>query len=249
MCLFYLAYRYNVLYVAETQIDTCGLIYPQALKQLLSGIYLAEICLVGMFTVSKAVGPAILMAVFLVLTILCHISLFKALNPLLRGPPMCPPYEEEGASGSQQRKQEDGQVQSSASSASINTGESSMTSEHANYGSKNIFTEANFNFERLKSWFYIDFTCVDQLVHHEGHKGQYNPEEPEDHAYVPPSVTSQTFPLWIPADGTGISKQEVLNTSEVTPISNKGCRLNSRNKIEWDSERPQPPERHDQVSV
>ncbi|KAJ0128449.1 hypothetical protein HZ326_28459 [Fusarium oxysporum f. sp. albedinis] len=41
MGLFYLAYRYNVLYVAEAEIDTRGLIYPQALKQLLSGVYLA----------------------------------------------------------------------------------------------------------------------------------------------------------------------------------------------------------------
>jgi hypothetical protein len=83
MGLFYLAYRYNVLYVAETEIDTHGLIYPQALKQLLWGVYLAEICLVGMFIVSKAAGPAFLMAIFLALTILCHISLAKALNPLL----------------------------------------------------------------------------------------------------------------------------------------------------------------------
>ncbi|EXK77025.1 hypothetical protein FOQG_18253 [Fusarium oxysporum f. sp. raphani 54005] len=37
--LFYLAYRYNVLYVAEAEIDTRGLIYLQALKQLLSGVY------------------------------------------------------------------------------------------------------------------------------------------------------------------------------------------------------------------
>ncbi|ENH66047.1 Poly [ADP-ribose] polymerase 2 [Fusarium oxysporum f. sp. cubense race 1] len=81
--LFYVAYRYNVLYVTEADVDTRGLIYPQALKQLLSGVYLAETCLVGMLIVSKAARPAFLMAGLLALTILCHISLAKVLNPLL----------------------------------------------------------------------------------------------------------------------------------------------------------------------
>ena len=32
MGLFYLAWRYNVLFVTDTQIDTRGLIYPRAIK-------------------------------------------------------------------------------------------------------------------------------------------------------------------------------------------------------------------------
>ena len=41
MGLFYLAYRYNILFVSETSVDTQGLIYPRALKQLFTGVYLA----------------------------------------------------------------------------------------------------------------------------------------------------------------------------------------------------------------
>ncbi|KOS20456.1 Uncharacterized protein ESCO_005373 [Escovopsis weberi] len=83
MGLFYLAYRYNILFVADTEVDTQGLIYPRALKQLFAGIYLAEGCMVGMFIVSKAPGPAVLMFLFLVFTILYNVTLLKTINPLL----------------------------------------------------------------------------------------------------------------------------------------------------------------------
>ncbi|KAK2122266.1 hypothetical protein NOF04DRAFT_1350738 [Fusarium oxysporum II5] len=95
--LFYVAYRYNVLYVTEADVDTRGLIYPQALKQLLSGVYLAETCLVGMLIVSKAARPAFLMAGLLALTILCHISLAK--------------FQDNIVDRSQQQNEEDRQAQ------------------------------------------------------------------------------------------------------------------------------------------
>jgi len=88
MCLFYLAWRYNILFVSDTEVDTRGLIYPRALKQLFAGIYLAEISMIGLFGASIAVGPLIIMAVFLVVTILFHITLNNALNPLLHNFPL-----------------------------------------------------------------------------------------------------------------------------------------------------------------
>ena len=40
--LVYFAYRYNFLFVYNTQVDTKGLAYPRAWKQTLTGVYLAE---------------------------------------------------------------------------------------------------------------------------------------------------------------------------------------------------------------
>jgi hypothetical protein len=82
MALFYFAWRYNVLFVTDTEIDTRGLIYPRALKQLFTGVYLAEICMIGLFGASVAIGPLVLMVIFLIFTVLFHISLNSALNPL-----------------------------------------------------------------------------------------------------------------------------------------------------------------------
>lgn len=95
MSLFYFAWRYNVLFVTDTQIDTRGLIYPRALKQLFTGIYLSELCLIGLFAASVAIGPLVLMIAFLVFTVLFHLSLNAALDPLLYNLPQTLMAEEE----------------------------------------------------------------------------------------------------------------------------------------------------------
>ncbi|EXL63803.1 hypothetical protein FOPG_19924 [Fusarium oxysporum f. sp. conglutinans race 2 54008] len=79
-------------------------------------------------------------------------------------------------------------------------------------------------------------------MHHEDRKGLEHHQVAELHAYFPPSVISQAPFLWVPADGDeGISKQEIFDTGKVIPISNKGCKLDDRNRIEWDTKEPRPP--------
>lgn len=95
MALFYFAWRYNVLFVTDTGIDTRGLIYPRAVKQLFTGIYLSELCLIGLFGASVAIGPLVLMVVFTVFTVLFHLSLNSAIDPLLYNLPQSLMAEEE----------------------------------------------------------------------------------------------------------------------------------------------------------
>ncbi|KAF4973650.1 hypothetical protein FSARC_128 [Fusarium sarcochroum] len=241
MGLFYLAYRYNILFVTETKIDTRGLIYPRALKQLFVGVYLAEICLVGMFIISKAPGPAVLMAAFLVFTILFHIALAKALNPLLYSLPRSLEVEEERIQSSQQGSElEDGHAHNGEGASN---GVGKVAGKLVPGGSGSVQKKGNFFVKWLKPWIYADYETMRQLVPHERHvglDGQYS-EEVERDAYFPPSVTSQTPVLWIPEDPAGVSKQEVFNTSKVIPISDEGCTLNDKNHIEWDTEGARPP--------
>ena len=84
MCFTYIVYKYNLLYVYDTELlDSKGLYYPRALMHLMMGLYLSEICLIGLFALSSAFAPLILMALFLVFTGLVHISLNEAVSPLL----------------------------------------------------------------------------------------------------------------------------------------------------------------------
>ncbi|KFY40939.1 hypothetical protein V495_05162 [Pseudogymnoascus sp. VKM F-4514 (FW-929)] len=76
-------YHYNLLHVYSSEIDTRGLMYPYALKQILVGVYLAEICLIGLFGLQAAVGPLLMMFILIITTFLVHISLNDALGPLL----------------------------------------------------------------------------------------------------------------------------------------------------------------------
>lgn len=225
MSLFYLAYRYNILFVTDSKIDTKGLIYPRALQQLLTGIYLSEICLIGLFAIATTIGPLILMIVFLVFTILFHMSLNAALDPLLYNLPKSLEAEEESIRGNLE----------AASHSSV---EKNGNIAHADAAVK----KPNFITKFLKPHIYQDYATLRALVPHGllDANNMYD-ELVAENAYFPPSVTSPTPLLWIPRDGSGISRQEVAHTSRVIPITDEGCTLDEKNKLVWDSENARAP--------
>ncbi|EHK96423.1 hypothetical protein M7I_7872 [Glarea lozoyensis 74030] len=81
--LVYLSYRWNLFYVYSSERDTRGLHYPRALTQTLTGVYLAEICLVGLFGVQGGYGPMVITFGLLLMTTLINMSLNDALGPLI----------------------------------------------------------------------------------------------------------------------------------------------------------------------
>jgi len=91
----YVTYRYNLLYIYSSERDTRGLHYPRALKQTLMGVYLAEICLAGLFGLKGAYGPVVLTFGLVIFSALIHASLNDALSPLLYNLPRTLAAEEE----------------------------------------------------------------------------------------------------------------------------------------------------------
>jgi hypothetical protein len=247
--LFWLAYRYNILFVTDTTVDTRGLFYPRGLKQLFFGIYLAEVCMIGMFAISKAVGPAILMAVFLIFTILYNISLSKALNPLLYGLPRTLAVEEEiiQARVLSSSDPEDGAHPPEADETNDKTKESKLkaigSSMRPGGGSGVVPKKGNFLMRWLKPWVYADYETLRELVPQNEHAESLYTygDSVEANAYWPPSATSPTPVLWIPEDPLGVSKQEIAITSKVIPISDEGCTLDEKNKLNWDEQGARPP--------
>jgi len=79
----HLTYRYNLIFVYDSEVDTRGLVYPRALMQTLLGLYFAEVCLIGLFSLRGAFGPMVLIIGLLVFTALINISLLDAVGPLL----------------------------------------------------------------------------------------------------------------------------------------------------------------------
>jgi calcium permeable stress-gated cation channel len=240
--LFYIAYRYNVLFVTDTTVDTRGLLYPRALKQLISGVYLALICMIGLFAVSGAIGPLILMIVFLIFTVLFHISLNSSLDPLLYNLPRSLQSEEESAITDLEPAVgvDPGSNGTEANPEKLQTTTASTGFSVADY--KNVQKPGNFLVKFLKPWDFADYPTLRRLVPRLPADGGslYTPEV-EGNAYYPPAVTSETPLLWIPADAAGVSKQEIAHTSEVIPITDEGCTLNDQNKLEWDTEGARPP--------
>lgn len=254
--LFYLAYRYNILFVTDNTIDTKGLIYPRALQHLLTGVYLAEVCMIGLFGISAAIGPIILMVVALVGTVLFHIAMNSALDPLLYNLPKSLEAEEEvlalesgdynngttaaaGTSNGEKSLEAAGAPAASAASAdpallaSEATGEKTIsTLPAAPHPKPNLLTKF------LKPHIYADYATLRRLVPQDrsGATTTYSPEV-ERNAYMPPSVRSETPLLWIPRDEMGISRQEIAHTAKVIPITDEGAALDEKGAVYWVAEK------------
>ncbi|POS80680.1 DUF221 domain-containing protein [Diaporthe helianthi] len=80
------AHRYNMLYVTRFRTDTGGVLYPRALNQIFTGLYVMEICLLGLFLIqsSTCYPQAIIMVIALVFTVLYQVFLNREFGPLLR---------------------------------------------------------------------------------------------------------------------------------------------------------------------
>ena len=94
--LFWIAYRYNTLYVTKFRFDTGGLLFPKAINQLFTGLYFMELCLIGLFFLVRDVDPkgnavgtpckgqAIVMIVVLIGTAGFQWLMNDAFDPLVR---------------------------------------------------------------------------------------------------------------------------------------------------------------------
>ena len=91
--LMYLGFRYQFLFVLGLKVDMQGESYLKGLRQLLTGLYLATLCLIGLFAIAvadnrAALGPLILMIIFLVVLIASHILVVAGLRPLIDNIPL-----------------------------------------------------------------------------------------------------------------------------------------------------------------
>jgi hypothetical protein len=82
--LFYFTYLHNFLYVYEFTTDTGGLSFPRAIYQTMTGLYLAEICLIGLFFITPgARAQGVVMIVVLIITVFFHFQLSSSFDPLI----------------------------------------------------------------------------------------------------------------------------------------------------------------------
>lgn len=223
---FYFAYRYNLMFTYNANIDTKGKVYPRALQQIFVGLYVAEGCLVGLFAIATgtsigALGPLILMIVLIIFTALYQLSLNAALGPLIHYLPKSLEAEE------RRLMDEDREIS-----------EKGMTKDATELGpaphkKPGILTKF------LKPHIYNDYATMRRLVP-TNIETRLDPEV-EANAYFQPSITSETPLLWIPRDSMGISRQEIEDTPRIISITDEGAELDGKNKIVWDQDGGRPP--------
>lgn len=236
--LIYLAYRYNLLYVFNANIDTQGLVYPRALQQTTTGVYLAIICLIGLFAIKTAIGPLILMIVYLIFIVLFHFSLNSAIDPLLMYLPKSLQAEEESLLAL-----EDGNT-NGVSAADKKGLQATATDNSTDTDGKDLpeapHKKPNFITKFLSPHVYTDYQTLRRLVPRGFAEIEYTPEVERD-AFYNPAVSSATPILWIPRDEMGVSRQECRHSSKVIPMTDEGAGFDEKGKMVWDQETARPP--------
>jgi len=232
--LLYFAYRYNFLFVYNVNIDTKGLVYPRALYQTLTGVYLAQICMIGLFAIRKAIGPLVLQVVFLVFTFLFQLSLSSAVEPLLKFLPKNLEKEEEGLlSVEDGTGGADGAYELEGAAGPAN--EKNGASKGTNYpeGAEGAQTKpGGFLARFMHPETYYSYAHMRKVIPQDYPEIVYTPEI-EREAYLNPAISSRPPVLWIPRDEGGVSRQEVAHTSGVIGISDGGAIINEKSKVCW----------------
>jgi calcium permeable stress-gated cation channel len=89
--LLWIANRYSMLYVNRLSVDTGGVLYPRALNQTFTGLYVMELALIGLFFIQTdehkvhvCTSQAIIMIVVLILTALYQLLLNRSFGPMFR---------------------------------------------------------------------------------------------------------------------------------------------------------------------
>ncbi|KAK5108978.1 hypothetical protein LTR62_007612 [Meristemomyces frigidus] len=235
---FYFAYRYNLLFVSNANVDTKGRVYPRALQQVFVGIYLAEACLIGLFAIGSgkskgAIGPLILMIFMLIFTILYQGCLNAALTPLIDFLPRNLAAEERrllneenGANGI---GHDDGMLEK----------DRAHTVAAASNGRMKNGKKPNFLSTWLRPDIYCDYQTMRNMVPRD--IPIHYTQQQEEEAYFDPAIVSAAPLLWIPRDPVGVSRQEVAHTSTTIPITDEGAYLDEKNNIVWDSQDGRPP--------
>ena len=229
---FYFAYRYNLMFVSNANIDTKGQIYPRALQQLFVGLYIAEVCLIGLFAIATgqsrgALGPLILMILMLIFTALYNIALNSALDPLLHYLPKSLDAEERSLL----------EQERNAARGEYPDGEKGAVSSARDTPPPH--KKPNFITKFLRPDIYTDYHTMRRLVPKDV-PIEYT-KEGEEEAYFHPSVTNRTPLLWVPRDPVGISSKEVHESGQIIPITDEGAYLDDKNKVVWDAQDGRPP--------
>lgn len=242
--LFYFAYRYNLLFVSNVVVDTKGLVYPRALGHLFVGLYVAEVCLIGLFAIATAggvgaIGPLAMMIIMLIFTALYHLNLNSAMAPLIDYLPKSLDAEErrllEIEGGNHNSVEGDKYAADGAAKEAHTDGAASVPMMEDRAPHK----KPNFLIKWLRPDIYTDYATMRRMVPKE--IGIHYSAEIEETAFYNPAITSPTPLLWIPRDPMGISKEEVANTSKVIPITDEGAVLDEKNNIVWGEDDGRPP--------
>lgn len=250
--LIYLGFRYNALFTLGTTVSTNGESYARALQQLTVGVYLSEICLIGLLAIgsannTQAIGPLVILVVLLAATIVAHVFMNRNLDKIRADLPegageiVQPNTIYENDADAEKLGGTNG-ASSSYAAADPHHPEGPMEAKQANFTS----TTSNQSFmSRIKGYFAPQAAAahaVDKISPVLATPARPYTQREEAEAYIHPAITSECPVVWIARDKYGVSQQEIATTrakvGEGLEISDECAWFNDKGKVEWDLNNP-----------
>ncbi|KAH6869383.1 hypothetical protein B0T10DRAFT_296319 [Thelonectria olida] len=222
--LLWLAQRYVVLYVAEFGLDTGGILYPRAINQTFTGLYVMELCLAGMFFLIEdqhgkktCTVHGIVMLLVFGATAVYQLLLNMSFYPLFRHLPIS--LEDEAVL----REEAFDRAQQHRGSGGV--------SNHQSRGCMSITTPQR----DITNALYTN-TKIEMM--------QLSPDEckyPVSQAFMHEALRNRPPTVWIPGDDTGVSDDEVRQTTGFygrIAISNAGAGLDDKARVVYSQNPP-----------
>jgi len=239
LALIYIAFRYNFLYTYEPNIDTRGAAYQKAVQQLMTGVYISELCLIGLFAIAigesrAAIGPLVIEVILLAFSILFHVTLRRAL------------VHHEARVAYQDH------VPSPTGSGSLEKGNSPVDGAGMpveTVGNKPIANGGtavappkptrlpNFLLKFINPARHSIPNLAASLEPYYHKEQTPLPSDIAKRAFFHPAVTATPPVIWIVRDEMGISAREVEATRGAVPglyITDEQATFNEKNKVHWD---------------
>nr|POE51533.1 putative membrane protein c24h6.13 [Quercus suber] len=225
---YYLSYRYSLLYVRQTKTDTRGESYKRALQQIPTGIYLAQLCLIGLFGLRKAGAQTAIMIVFLVVFAITNFFIDQILKPLERYLGVDIWQEQELLLAQEDGVDMDDEAARHAASHGRRLGLQRLPNPAPRVLSDLFDSTMTTARNQAKTILYGYSTLRED-------SSEPLSSEAIEKAYTAPALTSKAPKLWIPRDSIGVSKEE-SGQNEAVGISttDDAAEIDDNGKLHWD---------------
>lgn len=257
-CLLYVMFRYNWLFVLGNKFDMKGEAYSRSMKQLMTGVYLALLCLIGLFGIgvskSKAsLGPLVIVIVLLVVIVIFQILFDRAIAPLEQHMPLellnSNKYSTSIMSqllNEEQLKHEHSETGAGASrgnsTAPTEVGTNTVDDNGGQPGEKIQSKTPAFNAlsRRIEPIAYKFYEMNEKLVPDSADTEDWIPgytEEEYEQSYLNPAITDKPPVIWLAKDRSGISSMMVAENRDADIQSTDAhAELDEKNKLVWHEE-------------
>ena len=248
----YLAYRYNMIYVHDTHIDTKGGFYARALEQLMVGVYLGELCLLGLFGIGigNSVVSAVLQVVLIVATIIFHIIMKRKIKKMnLLDDSYHPSQRNDAEAGSNSEGNGMHPGYSNVGRNDSRQSESALVSTFSDEGRQHVGAEAvgmappsgaPQQRSMLKKIFSPHTASASEisssLTTRFRHPVPAYTKQDVLEAYLHPALAQREEVIWLARDQAGISKNQVSELTESlgsygVEVTDEGAVMNEKGKV------------------